>query len=430
MLYKDHIKQIIDEVIGNSYGHWIGPDGIVFEVPYSHEKTAIEVIKNLLRRGKISQKEYDEFHIPFNSTTEVEHFLYERGWVRGVEGYRNYYINGKNNQRLTPKQLNWAKNHGMEFKLNVEFLPKGEDEYKKKIVIYSPDDMLEEDLRPVKPVTPEQEKMAKFFIFNVWRLMPPEDRFSPYQFSMWMDNERHLQEMKARIANQIFPNDDEAGYKFFDDIITPTLEKMEDKYYARKAKKIDANDPLFILKSIVRGRSYRSAKNALYKATQNRAWQQQGPISEDMVDALFERQYRLFMGETMYDDKFIRNTPYLSDLRQPSPTQSKTEEIFIQHYVGWKAEKFPDMVKVWRGTNSPHNKIRPGDFVTFDRDYAEGYVTGKFGAIVKAILPSKDLKVYKMEPDSSEMVYWPHGHSIKKYTGHVPTFKEFWEEFR
>jgi hypothetical protein len=88
------------------------------------------------------------------------------------------------------------------------------------------------------------------------------------------------------------------------------------------------------------------------------------------------------------------------------------------------------MVKVWRGTNSPHNKIRPGDFVTFDRDYAEGYVTGKFGAIVKAILPSKDLKVYKMEPDSSEMVYWPHGHSIKKFTGHVPTFKEFWEEFR
>ena len=433
MLYKEHIKKIIDEVIGNSYGHWISPSGNVVEVPYSHERTAIEIIKDLLKRGKISQEDYDELHIPLNSTTEVENFLYNRGWIRGVEGVKYYYANGasgKKNQRLTPKQLEWLKNHGIETKRQVEFLPRGEDEFKGNQVIYSPDDVLEEDFRPVKPVTAEQEKMAKFFIFNVWRLMPPEDRFSPYQFSMWMDNERHLQDMKARIAHQIFPNDDEASYKFFDDIITPTLEKMEDKFYARKAKKIDSNDPLFILKSIVRGKSYRVAKNALYKATQNRAWQQHGPIDEDMVNALFQRQYRLFMGETMFDFKFVANTPYLSDLRQPSPKQSKTEEIFIQHYAGWKAEKFPDTVKVWRGTNSPHNKIRPGDFVTFDRDCAEGYVTGKFGAIVKAILPSRDLKVYKMEPDSSEMVYWPHGHSIKKFTGHVPTFKEFWEEFR
>jgi hypothetical protein len=431
MLYKEHIKKIINEVLNNSYGHWIGPDGTVIEVPYSHERTAIEVIKSLIARGKISQENYDELHIPLNSTAEVEDFLYEHGWIRGVrEANGEYYVNGKRNQQLTPKQIKWLREYGEDNNRTVAFVPKGEGHMRGIKFIHHAGDTLEEDFRPVKPVTPEQEKMAKFFIFNVWRLMPVEDRFSPYQFSMWMDNEPHLQEMKARIARQIFPNDDEASYKFFDDIITPTLEKMEDKFYARKAKKIDPNDPLFILKSIVRGKSYRVAKNALYKATQNRAWQQRGPIDEDMVNALFQRQYRLFMGETMLDFKFVANTPYLSDLRQPSPTQSKTEEIFIQHYAGWKAEKFPDIVKVWRGTNSPHNKIRPGDFVTFDRDYAERYVTGKFGAIVKAILSSKDLKVYKMEPDSSEMVYWPHGHSIKKYTGHVPTFKEFWEEFR
>ncbi len=430
MLYKEHIKKIIDEVLNNSYGQWIGPDGTVVDVSYSHERSAIEVIKKMLAQGKISQKEYDDLHIPLNSTSEVENFLYSRGWIRGVRDYAEYYVNGKPNQQLTPKQTQWLKQYGEDNNRTVGFVPKGEGNLKGIKFIHHAGEVMEEEMVPVVPVTPEQEKMAKFFIFNVWRLMPAEDRFSPYQFSLWMDNERHLQEMKARIANQIYPNDDEASYKFFDNIITPTLEKMEDAFYARKAKKINANDPLFILKSIVQGKSYRSAKNALYKATQNRAWKQSGEVTEDMVNALFERQYRLFMGETMFDYTIIAKEPYLSDLKQPSPTKSQTENIFIQHYVGWKAEKFPDVVKVWRGTNSPHNKIRPGDFVTFDRDYAEGYVTGKFGAVVKAILPSKDLKVYKMEPDSSEMVYWPHGHTIKRFTGRVPSFKEFWEEFR
>ncbi len=432
MLFKEHIKQIIDEVLNNSYGHWLGPDATLFDVDYSHAITGLKVARDLFNRGKISKEDLDYLESIHCHPNELEDFLYSRGWIRGVrEANGEYYANGKKNQQLTPKQNAWLREYGEDNNRTVAFVPKGEGNMRGIKFIYHAGDVMEEALVSVKPVTAEQEKMAKFFIFNVWRLMPVEDRFSPYQFSLWMDNERHLQDMKYRIANQIFPGDDEAGYKFFDDIITPTLEKMEDKFYARKAKKINANDPLFILKSIVQGKSYRSAKNALYNATQNRATQRHKfDIDEDMVNALFERQYRLFMGETMFDYKMIEKDLYLSDLRQPSPTKSETENIFIQHYVGWKAEKFPDMVKVWRGTNSPHNKIRPGDFITFDRDYAEAYVTGKFGAIVKAVLPSKDLKVYKMEPDSSEMVYWPHGHTIKKFTGHIPTFKEFWEQFR
>ena len=74
-------------------------------------------------------------------------------------------------------------------------------------------------------------------------------------------------------------------------------------------------------------------------------------------------------------------------------------------------------------------KIRPGDFVTFDKDYARGYTRGKFGTVHKDILSSKDLVVYKMEPERDELVYWPEGHQIKKVEN-IPTFKEFWETFR
>lgn len=435
MLYKEHIKKIIDEVLNNSYGHWIGPDGTVVDVSYSHERSAIEVIKKMLAQGKISQSDYDSLNIPLNSTTEVENFLYGRGWIRGVrEADGEYYANGKRNQQLTPKQNAWLRQYGEDNNRTVAFVPKGEGHMRGIKFIYHTGDALEESLVPIKPVTPEQEKMAKFFIFNVWRLMPVEDRFSPYQFSLWMDNEGHLQEMKARIANQIYPNDDDAEDKFFDDIITPTLEKMEDKFYARKAKKINTNDPLFLLKKVVQGKSYNSAKIALYNETwagnKNFDNSKRQQITDDVADAVFERQYRLCMGETMFNVNTMQNTPCLSELRNPSPSHNQNEEIFIKHYVGWKTEKFPDAVKVWRGTNSPHHQIRPGDFVTFDRDFAEGFVSGKFGSIVKAVLPSKDLKVYKMEPSTSEMIYWPHGHTIKTFTGKIPTFREFWEEFR
>jgi len=56
-------------------------------------------------------------------------------------------------------------------------------------------------------------------------------------------------------------------------------------------------------------------------------------------------------------------------------------------------------------------------------------VRGNFGAVVSSILSSNQLKVYKMDVDSSEMIFWPKNHKIKTYTGSVPSFKDFWTEF-
>ena len=277
-------------------------------------------------------------------------------------------------------------------------------------------------------ISKEHEKAALEFIRQVWKVMPKADRFSTYQFSMWMDNDNYLQQMKERLSNQLYPNDDDAGWTFFAKDVEPTLEKLQQKGYERLAKKMNPEDPLFVLKSIVKNKTYEGAKQALFKTSLHSWWYKGGKIKDEDAEMTFKRLYRHAMGETAYDTNVLDRSPRLSDLKQP--TNDKSEEIFIQQFAGWKAPNFPDKVVVYRGTNSPLNKIKEGDFVTFDKDYAASYTRGKFKAIVKGILPSKDLRVYKMDVDTSELVYWPEGHQVKKYTGTVPTFREFWETWR
>ena len=102
--------------------------------------------------------------------------------------------------------------------------------------------------------------------------------------------------------------------------------------------------------------------------------------------------------------------------------------LFIQHYAGYNVDKFPEKVKIYRGVNSPAAKVRPGDYVTFDKGYAMAYMQGKFGSIIHDVLSSRDLYVYKVEIDRTELVYWPAGHKIQKYEGDIPTFKDFWKQ--
>jgi len=271
----------------------------------------------------------------------------------------------------------------------------------------------------------EHAEAAKLFIYHVWRIMPKKDRFSSYQFSLWMDNEKYLQDLRMRLAEKLYPGDDEAIYTFFYKDVEPMLEKLEEKRYERMAKKIPKEDPLFILKSIVKDKTYEGAKQSLLKSHLSGWGYKGGRINDAEAEKVFERMYRHAMGETFYNIDTVEKLPKLSDLRQPN--ENKTEEIFVQQYSGYKTPNFPNRVKVFRGTNSPLHKIKAGDFVSFDRDYADSYSRGKYGAVVRDVLPAKELRVYRMEPDSSEMVYWPEGHKLTKYSaGTIPTFKEFW----
>lgn len=272
------------------------------------------------------------------------------------------------------------------------------------------------------------ESAAKTFIRAVWQYMPKGDRLKWYQFSLWMDNEAHLSELKEKLAKELYPNDENAQETFVYKDVEPTLEKISDVKNTRIASKIDSSDPLFILKSIVQGKTYEGAKQSLMKMNTSSWLYKGGRIKTEYAEKAFEILYKHAMGETFYDVKWTDDRLTLSDLKQNS--NETNERIFVQRYAGFNKEKFPDKVKVWRGTNSPLNQIKAGDFVTFDKDYAESYTRGKFGAVVSSTLPSSELKVYKMDIDGSEMIYWPENHQIKTYTGKVPTFKEFWAEFR
>ena len=271
------------------------------------------------------------------------------------------------------------------------------------------------------------EKAAIEAIRYVWRLMPSEDRFYEYQFSLWMSNDEPTQDFILELAKRLYPEDSDAFYTFFNKDILPTLEKLETIRNERIKRKI-GNDPLFLLKMSVKNKSWEGAKQSLMTVSPAAGWGYKGGrITDNEAEQMFNRLYKIAMGQTMYDEKYIGNSPRLSDLS--TDHNNVQETLFIHHLSGWNAKKFPDKVKVYRGTNSPLAKIRPGDFVSFDKDYARTYTKSKFGTVQQDILLAKDLRVFKMDPERDEMIYWPEGHAIKQVTD-IPTFKEFWNSWR
>ena len=285
-----------------------------------------------------------------------------------------------------------------------------------------------EDIKEVmgESVDKAHEKAALHAIRYVWRLMPEQEKFYEYNFSIWMNNDKQTHDFVLALARRLYPTDSDAIYTFFEKDIIPTLEKLEMIRNKQREKKI-GSDPLFLLKQSVKNKSWEGAKQSLMHVSPALWAYKGGRITDEEAERMFNRLYKIALGQTMYDEKYIGNAPKLSDL---STNHNNTHEtLFIHHLAGWNAQKFPDVVKVYRGTNSPLAKIRPGDFVTFDKDYARTYTRSKFGTVQQDILPSKDLRVFAMQAERDELVYWPEGHQIKQVEN-IPTFREFWEKRR
>jgi hypothetical protein len=280
----------------------------------------------------------------------------------------------------------------------------------------------------LKEIRDPKEVDAINFIRRVWSFMPKSDRYDTEDFSLWATNEQPLQQALETLGEKHFPTDPEPGYKFLF-YAQQIIEKLEDVKNKRMAKKIDPSDPLFLLKHAVSDKNWEQAKRAMSKISLGAWGSYRGEkIDDETAQNLFERLYRNAMGNTYYSDDTIRGLKTLSELVDDGKLDDH-ERLFLHHYAGYKTNQFPEKVKIWRGTNSPLSKVRPGDFVTFDREYARSYIRGKFGAIIHDVLPSKDLKVYKYDSGRSELVYWPEGHQIKQIEN-VPSFKEFWTQFR
>jgi hypothetical protein len=283
------------------------------------------------------------------------------------------------------------------------------------------------------------EDAAEYLIRQTWRFMDgggceQAEKYLEYEVFMWMDNEMELQRLKESFAEKFFPGD-EAQYDKLDNVISSKLEQFEREHHQQLKKKIGSDDPLEPLKHICRRVSYEKAKRQLYLNSLGGCFKANRKVDDDEADEIFTRLYKNAMGETIYGDGTIKNCPRLSDIKKtiiPSDEKNKdhrdeyTNNIFLSHYAGYRANNFPYKVVVYRGVNNPNATIRPGDFVTFDKKYAYDYRRSKFGVILSDILNSSDLLVYKFDIGNSELIYWPEGHQIKKYEGRIPTFHEFW----
>lgn len=254
-----------------------------------------------------------------------------------------------------------------------------------------------------------------------------QDRFDfDNNFVHWMQNTQPLNALLEKYGQMFYPQAHEPHYEFQDDV-EKVLEMLEEKHNERRTRKVNKNDPLYFLKQTVRGKSWRGAKQSLNNLSWVGRGRKLGQITDDMAESLFNRLYRVSLGETFYDADAYKYAVYLDKYILSANTDDSMRN-FIQHYNGRKTDRFPASVKVWRGLNSPTSKIRPGDYVTFDKGYARSYGAGKYAAVVSDILPSKDLIVTKPDSESSEMIYWPPGHQIKKVEN-VPSFKQFYNQW-
>lgn len=280
----------------------------------------------------------------------------------------------------------------------------------------------------LEDLTPEIINASKDVIKRTWKLMPKEDRYDDYQFNMWALNDEDISNLLYTYGSMFYPNDSEPNYKFYKDV-EEVLDELEEEKNQKMSKKIDKNDPLFLLKQIVKGKSWEGVKQSIERVLIGSWGYKGGKISDEIAERNFNRLYKNAMGETVYDEKYFKDSPRLSSLRRNVDDVNDYVNTFINYNLNFKFNQFPEKVLVYRGTNSPTHKIRPGDFVTFNKSYARDYSRGKFASVIRDTLPSKDLIVYKMEPYNSEMIYWPEGHQIKKVEN-IPTFKEFWEMYR
>lgn len=279
----------------------------------------------------------------------------------------------------------------------------------------------------------KKEDAAEYIIQQAWKYMPRgEERYNSNSVFLWIDNEPKLTDMAWDIAKKFYPQDEEPWYVFQNDVEV-VLNKLDQKQLDRKrAKTPSLKNPLYLLQKLMVGKSWEQAKRQIIKLSLG-AWGSGWTrnAKDEEVEPVFDRLYRNAMGETFYDMSDDKHYGRVSDMSVKDETNDPhqyTINIFLGHYNNRKP--IVGRVKVWRGTNNPHAEIRPGDFVTFDRGYAQAYGRGNWKSVISSTIDSKDLIAYKLDAGMSELVYWPEGHQIKKYEGHIPTFREFWEQYR
>lgn len=280
-------------------------------------------------------------------------------------------------------------------------------------------------------LTPRQ--VAKQLISIVWRRNPSlsaEEKYSAYQIGLFIDSEED--------TNTLLNSLGEDKTEEIMAAIAEELKQREEAVFARRRSKLNPLDPIHHLKQLVRGKTWEAAKKAITATRPSGRPDSDENEAEIGFQILWQAAHG---GSYSVPDRLESRSPYVKEdgkrhLKRlneiytgphvPGDNEKNGESLFFRRFFG--DGPLPSTIRVYRGVPRADTKIRPGDFVTVDRDYARSYLRGKTGAIVEGVAAPDELVITSLDIDRNEFIYWPKGTSADSPSVTPPmTLRQFWE---
>ena len=304
------------------------------------------------------------------------------------------------------------------------------------------------------PTQQEIDRLAKLLIRKAWNtgMLPGDEKYDAYHVELIIDSEAELSNLLWSLGRG-----DENVKMQVSEAIRQELTKLEEIKFRRRGKKVEG-DPLKHIKDEIRGKTWEQAKRTIGEMRPaGKAFTRGLKVDDDEAEEYFSRLYATIFSAGYSAKIVLERSPYakndgtryikrMSEIYQGDPNKMSdedkrewgkyTEAMWVGQTFGY-GNPVPKSLEVYRGVSRPDAVLRPGDHVTTNRSYARGYMRGKYGAIIRDIVSSDDLIVYKLEDyDHDEFVYFPREAFAKSLENEANTpevkppitFKQFWQE--
>lgn len=201
------------------------------------------------------------------------------------------------------------------------------------------------------------------------------------------------------------------------------IKNSEEKLFHTRRQRTP-EDPFLYLKSEIKGKNWKEAKFFLSRLMPaSFLFPDDYTATNESIEHDFQRFINVNSYGTYLDLEFIRKTSIFFDpfgnkvikrlgevCEEAKLDKNNRTQVEIYESLFKNCEiDINSKIKVYRGTSNPHAKIRFGDFVTPDMDYARDYIRGPSGVIIESEIFLRDLIVSKkpFEFKSIELIYYP-----------------------
>ena len=289
------------------------------------------------------------------------------------------------------------------------------------------------------------EQIASDLIDAVWNMgvLDEEDKYLGRQVSMIIDNDQPLSQMVMQ-----FGEDAEDRIKEF--VEEELIERQQrEQFDPRQEELMSIEGDLPHIQEIIRGLNWEDAKRALMDMGPGGAFHDPDHfVEEEYADRVFNKLWSAnahgsFLGEEILrsDSPFVSENgdkilKRLSEIRAHSHEETQNNKNLYEETQIYRAlfgaGPMPEKIRVFRGVSRADADIRPGDYTTPSRDYANSYLRGEYGAVINDIVNVDDLTIGTTNVGYSEveLVYYPRGYQeeVKQEDTPQMTFRGFWEK--